>query len=36
VEFYQLLNQRNDQGLPTLFGEELARTYAEKEAQKKK
>ncbi|MGH8186024.1 MAG: type VI secretion system-associated FHA domain protein TagH, partial [Steroidobacteraceae bacterium] len=28
AEFYQVLNQRNDQGLPTLFAEELARTYA--------
>ena len=35
-EFYQALNQRNEQGLPTLFAEELARTYAEKAAQKKK
>lgn len=35
-EFYQVLNQRNEQGLPTLFGEELARTYAERAAQKKK
>ena len=30
TEFYQVLNQRNEQGLPTLFAEELARTYAEK------
>ena len=30
IEFYQALNQRNEQGLPTLFAEELARTYAEK------
>lgn len=36
VEFYQALNQRNEQGLPTLFAEELARTYAERAAQKKK
>jgi type VI secretion system protein len=36
IEFYQALNQRNEQGLPTLFAEELARTYAEKAAQKKK
>lgn len=36
VEFHQALNQRNEQGLPTLFAEELARTYAEKAAQKKK
>jgi type VI secretion system protein len=36
TEFYQALNQRNEQGLPTLFAEELARTYAEKAAQKKK
>lgn len=36
VEFYQALNQRNDQNLPTLFAEELARTYAEKAAPKKK
>jgi type VI secretion system protein len=35
-EFYQVLNQRNEQGLPTLFAEELARTYAERAAQKKK
>jgi type VI secretion system protein len=38
VEFYQVLNQRNDQGLPTIFAEELARAYAEQvnEAAKKK
>jgi type VI secretion system protein len=36
VEFYQALNQRNDQGLPPVFAEELARTYAEKAAQKKR
>jgi type VI secretion system protein len=36
VEFYQTLNQRNEQGLPVLFAEELARTYAERAAQKKK
>ncbi len=36
TEFYQVLNQRGDQGLPTLFAEELARTYAEKIAPKKK
>jgi type VI secretion system protein len=36
VEFYQALNQRNEQGLPSVFAEELARTYAEKAAQKKK
>jgi type VI secretion system protein len=35
-EFYQVLNQRNEQGLPTLFAEELARTYAERALQKKK
>src|SRR5690606_7201079 len=35
VEFYQALNQRNEQGLPTLFAEEMARTYAER-CQKKK
>lgn len=35
-EFYQILNQRNEQNLPTLFAEELARTYAEKAAQKKR
>jgi type VI secretion system protein len=35
-EFYQVLNQRSEQGLPTLFSEELARTYAEKVAPKKK
>jgi type VI secretion system protein len=29
VEFYQVLNQRNGQGLPPLFAEELARAYAE-------
>jgi type VI secretion system protein len=34
-EFYQALNQRNEQGLPIVFAEELARTYAEK-AQKRK
>lgn len=36
TEFYQVLNQRSEQGLPTLFAEELARTYAEKVAAKKK
>jgi type VI secretion system protein len=36
VEFYQTLNQRNDQGLPPVFAEELARTYAEKLVQKRK
>jgi len=36
VEFYQALNQRNEQGLPVLFAEELARTYAERSAPKKK
>jgi type VI secretion system protein len=36
TEFYQVLNQRSEQGLPTLFSEELARTYAEKVAPKKK
>lgn len=35
-EFYQVLNQRNEQGLPSVFAEELARTYAERSAQKKK
>ena len=35
-EFYQALNQRNEQGLPTLFAEELSRTYAERATQKKK
>ncbi len=29
-EFYQVLNQRNEQGLPTLFAEELARTYTDR------
>ncbi|HXS91501.1 MAG TPA: type VI secretion system-associated FHA domain protein TagH, partial [Steroidobacteraceae bacterium] len=36
TEFYQVLNQRGEQGLPTLFAEEFARTYAEKVAPKKK
>lgn len=36
VEFYQTLNQRNDQGLPPVFAEEVARTYAEKVATKRK
>jgi type VI secretion system protein len=36
TEFYQVLNQRNEQNLPTLFAEELARTYAEKATQKKR
>ena len=35
-EFYQVLNQRTEQNLPTLFAEELARTYAEKAALKKR
>ena len=36
TEFFQVLNQRNEQGLPAVFAEELARTYAEKTAQKKR
>lgn len=36
TEFYQVLNQRGEQGLPTLFAEEFARTYAEKVTPKKK
>src|SRR5262245_27942874 len=36
TEFYQVLNQRGEGGLPTLFAEEFARTYAEKVAPKKK
>lgn len=36
TEFYQVLNQRNEQGLPAVFAEELARAYAERAAQKKK
>ena len=36
TEFFQVLNQRNDQGLPAVFAEELARTYAEKTAQAQK
>jgi type VI secretion system protein len=36
TEFYQVLNQRNEHGLPAVFAEELARTYAEKAAQKKR
>ena len=36
VEFFQVVNQRNEQGLPALFSEELARTYAERSAPKKK
>lgn len=36
TEFYQILNQRNEQNLPTLFAEELSRTYAEKAALKKR
>jgi type VI secretion system protein len=36
TEFYHVLNQRNEQNLPTLFAEELARTYAEKSSQKKR
>jgi type VI secretion system protein len=35
-EFYQVINQRNEQNLPTLFAEELARTYAEKATGKKR
>lgn len=35
-EFYHVLNQRNEQNMPTLFAEELARTYAEKAALKKR
>ncbi|MFC4314726.1 type VI secretion system-associated FHA domain protein TagH [Steroidobacter flavus] len=36
TEFYQVLNQRNEQNLPTLFAEEMSRTYAEKAQQKKR
>jgi type VI secretion system protein len=36
VEFYQVLNQRNEQGLPGVFAEEFARTYAERASGKKK
>jgi type VI secretion system protein len=36
VEFYQVLNQRNEQGLPGVFAEEFARTYAERATGKKK
>jgi type VI secretion system protein len=36
VDFFQVVNQRNEQGLPALFAEELARTYAERSAPKKK
>jgi type VI secretion system protein len=36
VEFYQVLNQRNEQGLPGVFAEEFARTYAERSTGKKK
>ena len=36
TEFYHVLNQRNEQNLPTLFAEELSRTYAEKSSQKKR
>jgi type VI secretion system protein len=35
-EFYQVLNQRSEQGLPTLFAEELARIYSERSSQQKK
>ena len=36
TEFYQALNQRNEQGLPTVFYEALTRSYAERSAQRKK
>jgi type VI secretion system protein len=36
TEFYQVLNQRNEHGLPAVFAEELARAYAEKSAGKKR
>lgn len=36
TEFYHVLNQRNEQNLPTLFAEELSRTYAEKAQHKKR
>jgi type VI secretion system protein len=36
VEFFQVVNQRNEQGLPAMFAEELARTYAERSAPKKR
>lgn len=35
VEFYHALNQRNEDGLPVLFAEELARAYAEHSTPKK-
>lgn len=36
VEFYQVLNQRNEQGLPAVFAEEFARSYAERVAANQK
>ena len=36
IEFYQVLNQRNEQGLPPIFAEEFARAYAEKIGEPKK
>ena len=36
IEFYQVLNQRNEQGLPPIFAEEFARAYAEKVGEPKK
>lgn len=35
VEFYQVLNQRNEQNLPTVFAEDFARAYSERAAKKK-
>lgn len=35
IEFYQVLNQRNEQGLPPIFAEELARAYAERTSDSK-
>jgi type VI secretion system protein len=35
VEFYQTLNQRNEEGLPTLVAEEIVRHYSEKAAKRK-
>lgn len=34
TEFYNALNQRNEQGLPQVFAEEFARTYAAREKKK--
>lgn len=36
TEFYQVLNMRNEENLPTVFGDDLTRAYTEHAAQRKR